>query len=40
MTAIFSLIFTFVLIAVTCYLKAKIEKELRILGDDDNGIGF
>lgn len=40
MTAILSIVFSFVLIAVTVCLKARIEKELSILGDDDNGIKF
>lgn len=41
MTAILSIILTFALVAVTCYLKAKIEKELSILEEDeDHGNGL
>ncbi|MGN0456037.1 MAG: hypothetical protein ACI4F2_04185, partial [Acutalibacteraceae bacterium] len=38
MTAVYSVIFTAVLIAATAYLKKKIERELSVLDEDRHGI--
>ena len=41
MTAVFSLIFTAVLIIVTAILKKRIERELSVLDEDkENGTGL